>query len=172
METLLIPIEYRADETRESPGRLTGVLMAYGSRARNLPELFEQDSLHWRDDGIVIRELHPQRDAQGRPINSTPPIMRAVPFLEGRELRIDAPLPNTTKGRDVAESMRGPLPLYGGLSVEFAPEKETRQGGIRRISRALLDGAALVLRGEYADSTVEVREGAGLDRRPEATLWL
>ena len=171
METLTIPIEYRDDATRESPGRLTGVLMTYGTPARRLRERFEQDSLHWRDDGIVIRELHPPRDASGRPINTTPPILRTVPFLEGRELKIDAALPNTTKGRDVAEAMRGPLPLYGGVSIEFAAELETRESGIRVIKRALLDGAALVLRGEYADSTVEVREGAGLDRRPEMFLW-
>ena len=60
-----------------------------------------------------------------------PAIMRAMPYLEGRELRISAPLPNNTRGRDVAESMKGPLPLYGGLSVEFRAERQTRQGGIR-----------------------------------------
>ena len=167
METLLIPLEYRADETRESPGMLSGVLMAYGTRGRRLPEMFEQDALHWRDDGIVIRELHPQ---PGQP--TPPPIMRAMPFLDGKELRINAPLPNTTKGRDVAESMKGPLPLYGGLSVEFAAEREARQGGLRIIKRAFLDGAALVLRGEYADSLVEVRAESGLMIPSEATLWL
>ena len=165
METLLIPMEYREDESRLSPGLLTGVLMTYGAKARNLNEIFEQDAFHWREDGIVIRELHPPKDAQGRPIISTPPIMRAMPYLEGRELRINAPLPNTTKGRDVAESMRGPLPLYGGLSVEFAAEQQTRQGGQRRIQRAFLDGAALVLRGEYADAVVEVRGESATRRR-------
>ena len=30
MENLLIPLEYRQDETRESPGLLSGVLMTYG----------------------------------------------------------------------------------------------------------------------------------------------
>ncbi len=169
MEELIIPIEYRADESRETPGRLSGVLMTYGARARNLPEMFEQDALHWRDDGIVIRELHPQRDPSGRPINATPPILRTVPFLEGRELKIDAALPNTTKGRDVAEAMRGPLPLYGGMSIEFAAERQTRRAGLRVIQRALLDGAALVLRGEYADSTVEVREA--IQQRP-GSIWL
>ena len=133
--------------------------MVYETRARDRAEIFEQDAFHWRDDGIVIRELHPPKDAQGRPIISTPPILRTVPFLEGRELRINAPLPNTTRGRDVAESMRGPLPLYGGMSVEFAPELVSSQGGLRRIKRAYLDAAALVLRGSYAESTVEVREG-------------
>ena len=168
-ERLLIPMEYRADDSNASPGLLSGVLMAYGTRGRRGDEMFEQDALHWRPDGIVIRELHPPKDSQGRPIINTPPIMRAMPYVEGRELKISAPLPNTMKGRDIAEVMKGPLPLYGGLSVEFAAEKQVHRGGLRVISRAYLDGAALVLRGEYEDSIVEVR--AELDRRPEMFLW-
>ena len=167
METLYLPMEYRADTSNESPGLLSGVVMTYGTRARDRAEMFEQDAFHWRDDGILIRELHPQR---GGP--QVPPIMRAMPYLEGRELRINAPLPNTTKGRDVAESMKGPLPLYQGLSVEFEPERETRQGGLRMIKRAFLGGAALVLRGAYPESTVEVREESGLFVPRAETLWL
>ena len=169
-ERLTVEVEYRADDSHDSPGLLTATLMAYGQRGRRGDELFEQDALHWRDDGIVIRELHPPKDAQGRPIITTPPIMRAMPFLENRELKISAPLPNTQRGRDVAEAMKGPLPLYGGMSIEFAAEKQVHRGGLRVISKAFLDGAALVLRGEYADSIVEVR--AELDRRPEMYLWL
>ena len=169
-ERLMVPLEYRADDSNDSPGVLTATLMTYGQRGRIRPELFEMDALHWGDDGIVIRELHPPKDAQGRPIITTPPIMRAMPFLENRELKISAPLPNTTKGRDIAEVMKGPLPLYGGMSIEFAAEKEHRRGGLRVISQGFLDGAALVFRGEYADSVVEVR--AELERRPEMFLWL
>ncbi len=166
-EHLLIPLEYRADDSNASPGLLSGVLMTYGTRGRRRAEMFEQDSLYWRDDGIVIRELHPQPNGP-----QVPPIMRAMPYLEGRELRINAPLPNTTRGRDVAEAMKGPLPLYGGLSVEFAPEREARQGGLRLIKRAYLDGAALVLRGEYADSIVEVREELDTLRPWRIFAWL
>ena len=169
-ERLEIPLEYRADDSHDSPGVLRATLMAYGQRGRAGNELFEQDALHWRPDGIVIRELHPPRDAQGRPIISTPPILRTVPFLENRELKISAPLPNTTRGRDIAEVMKGPNPLYGGMSVEFRAEKEYRRGGLRIVTKGFLDGAALVLRGEYADAIVEVR--AELDRRPEMFLWL
>ena len=160
MENLLIPIEYRADESNASPGMLTGVVMVYETRARDRPELFEANALYWDDDGIVIRELHPK---PGEP--EVPAIMRAMPYLEGRELRISAPLPNNTRGRDVAESMKGPLPLYGGLSVEFRAERQTRQGGIRRISKAHLSGAALVLKGAYADALVEVRGESATRRR-------
>ncbi len=167
MDHLLVPIEYRADDSNESPGLLSGTLMAYGTRGRRRAEMFEQNAFHWSADGIVIRELHPNPNGQ-----PTPPILRTVPFLEGRELKISASLPNTTRGRDVAESMKGPLPLYGGLSVEFAAEKQaTNRNGVRVISRAYLDGAALVLRGEYADSLVEVRE-SGLFRPWSVFAWL
>ena len=166
-ERLEIPLEYRADTSNESPGMLSAVVMTYGQRARDRAEMFEQDAFHWRDDGIVIRELHPQPNGP-----AVPPIMRAMPYLEGRELRINAPLPNTSRGRDVAESMKGPLPLYGGMSVEFAPEREARQGGLRIITRAYLDGAALVLRGAYAESTIEVRGESGAILPRAETLWL
>ena len=33
MENLLIPIEYRADDSNASPGMLTGVVMVYETRA-------------------------------------------------------------------------------------------------------------------------------------------
>ena len=40
METLLVPIEIRQDETRQSPGVLTGTLMTYETRARDRAEMF------------------------------------------------------------------------------------------------------------------------------------
>ena len=169
-ERLTVEVEYRADDSNDSPGVLTATLMAYGQRGRRRAEVFEENSLHWPEDGIIIRELHPPKDAQGRPIISTPPILRTVPFVENRELKISAPLPNSTRGRDLAEVMKGPRPLYSGMSIEFEPERESRRGGLRVISRAFLEGAALVFKGEYADSIVEVR--AELERRPEIFLWL
>ena len=162
METLLIPVEYRQDEKRESPGMLAGVLMVYGTQARDRPEMFEMDSFHWDPSGIVIREQH----------NREAPILRAIPYLEGRELRINAPLLNTTRGRDIAEAMKGPNPLFSGLSVEFRAEKESRRNGVRVITSAFLGGAGLVDAPSYRDSVVEVREDRGLRLPTAATLWL
>ena len=102
MENLLIPLEYRQDETRESPGMLSGVLMHYGTKARDRPEMFEMNSLHWDPSGIIIREQH----------NRQAPILRAVPYLEGRELRINSPLLNTTKGQGYFRSDEGSKPAF------------------------------------------------------------
>ena len=162
METLLADIEFRADETRESPGMLSGVLMSYGSRANDRPEMFEDGAFHWRASGIVIREQH----------NRAAPIARAIPYLEGRELRINVPLPCTTRGRDVSESMKGDNPLFSGLSVEFSAERETRKNGLRVITRAFLDGASLVDTPSYLSSTVEVREESGLFVPRSIYKWL
>ena len=161
-EYLVIPFEYRADETRESPGMLAGVLMTYGERANDRPEMFEDGAFYWPDTGIVIREQH----------NRQAPIVRAVPYMEGRELRIDAPLPNTTRGRDAATAMQGEHPLYTGLSVEFKAERETRRGGLRVVQRAFLGGAGLVDSPSYKGSTVEIREESGLSVARRVWTWL
>ena len=162
MEMLYAALEYRADETRESPGMLAGVLMTYGTRANDRPELFEQGAFHWRESGIVIREQH----------NRAAPIVRAMPYLEGRELRVNVPLPNTSRGRDAATAMQGENPLYSGLSVEFNAERESRRNGLRVITRAFLDGASLVDTPAYLDSTVEVREESGLIVPRSIFTWL
>ena len=162
METLFAALEYRADETRESPGMLSGILMAYGTKANDRPEMFEAGAFHWRDSGIVIREQH----------NRAAPIVRAMPYMEGRELRVNVPLPNTGRGRDAATAMQGENPLYSGLSVEFNAERETRRNGLRVITRAFLDGASLVDTPSYPSSTVEVREESGLFVPRSVFTWL
>ena len=124
--------------------------------------MFEMNALHWDPSGILIREQH----------NRQAPIIRAFPYLEGRELRINAPLLNTTRGRDVAEAMKGPNPLFSGLSVEFQAEKESRRNGVRVITSALLGGAGLVDSPSYRDSVVEIREDSGLTLPGALTLWL
>ena len=138
--------------------------MTYGTRANDRPETFEPGSLYWpAESGILIREQH----------NRQAPIVKVVPYVEGREVRINAPLLNNTRGRDIAEAMRGPNPIFTGLSVEFRAERESRRGGLRVISRALLGGAGLVDTPSYLESTVEVREGLVIAGRPDvSTLWL
>ena len=140
-------VELRADDSRQSPGRLVGTLMEYEKRARTRREAFADGALVWPDEGIVLNEQH----------NRQAPILRFVPTVEGREVRIDVALPDTQRGRDAATGMRSTPPLYRGLSVEFQVEDEGFEGGLRIVKRARLTAAALVDDGDYG--SVEVRHG-------------
>ena len=155
MDEIRCSIEIRADETRQSPGRIVGNLLTYGKRARDRAEVFEAGALHWPDGGIILNEQH----------NRQAPIMRFVPELVGDELRIDAALPDTTRGRDAAIMVKNGT--FTGLSIEFRSEAEGRSAGVRAIRRAHLAGAALVDFPSHV-STVEVRATPATRVRP----WL
>ena len=150
-------VEVRADD-RNSPGRLQGVLMRYGERAADRPEVFRDGSLEWEADGIVINRQH----------SRAMPVMRAVPKIEGSEVRIDAPIPDTMAGRDLASEVRAGL--FHGLSVEFEALDEGFAGELREIRKARLLAAAVVDEPSYPAARVEVRERSELESR--ADLWL
>ena len=153
MDEFRCALEFRADETRQSPGRLVGTLLKYGERAGDRGELFEDGALTWPADGVVLNRAH----------SKASPIMRVIPEVRGKELFIDAPFPNTTAGRDAAEEMR--TGLLRGLSVEFRAVKQSYRNGLRIISEALLGGAGLVANPSYQGSTAEVRKREGRARR-------
>ena len=162
MSDLLIEVRYVADDTRESPGRIVGTLLTYGERARDRAERFLADALQWdAEGGILINEQHIRAAS----------IVRAFPYLEGRELKIDAVVPNTQRGRDAITNIREGV--LTGLSVEFERNSVKSQlvGGIREIRAAKLVGAALVDLSSYKNSLVEVRESALMDYR-EVLRWL
>ena len=152
-DELRCTIEYRADETRESPGHLYGVLVRYEQRARTRPEMFRRGSLEWPEDGILLNRQH----------NRGQPIARIVPELVGDELRIDLPLPDTVAGRDAATEVRNGT--LSGLSIEFGALRESRRNGLRVIERGELRGAGLVDSADYG-SRVEVRS------QTRRRLWL
>ena len=157
MTELRCAIELRADDARESPGRIVGTLVTYGERAGDRAELFTPGSLTWPETGVILNEQH----------NRQAPIMRFVPTVEGREVRIDAALPDTQRGRDASTMIRNGT--FTGLSVEFRSRRETRSaGGLREIHAAELGGAGLVDSPSYRGSSVEVRHK---DRR-RRRLWL
>ena len=143
-ETLIAPLEIRQDESRQSPGRIVGTLLTYEERARDRAEVFAAGALAWDEDGIVLNEQH----------NRQSPIMRFVPVVDGNEIRIDAALPDTMRGRDAATSIANGT--MRGLSVEFRSLKEHRASGVRRITSARLGGAGLVDSGSYGNQ-VEIR---------------
>ena len=127
-------IEYRADDSRESPGRIIGTLLVYGERAGDRPEVFAPDSLTFADGGLVLNRQHERRN----------PIMRFTPELRGRELVIDAKLPNTSAGRDAAAEVKSGL--LRGLSIEFVSKREENRGGLRTILSGELRARALSIR--------------------------
>ena len=96
--------------------------------------------------------------------------MRVLPVVEGNEVKIDAALPDTTAGRDAAAEIRSGL--FSGLSVEFKATAQNIVGGVRRITAAVLSGAAIVDSPSYAGASVEVRSKGGGNRPNEGTLWL
>ena len=155
MPEIRCAIEYRADDTRRSPGHLYGVLLTYGERAADRPERFAPGALSWPDDGIVLRRQHAR----------SAPIMRIVPETRGNALVIDAALPDTASGRDAATEVRAGL--FRGLSIEFQADRERRASGVREILAGRLVGAGLVDLPSYSGSRVEVRGRAGRRR-----LWL
>ena len=160
-ESIHCEIELRADDSRASPGRVVGTLLEYGQRARDRAERFLEGSLTWPDGGIVLNIQHDRSQA----------VTRFTPKLEGASLTIDAPLPDSQRGRDVAVGLRpgpdGAAPLYSGLSVEFVSQQEARRAGIRELSKASLIAAALVDSPSYASSSVSLRS-----RQERRRLWL
>ena len=148
MDNLLFyaDIEYAEDATRESPGRISGVLVTYGEQAKDRPDLYEVGSLTWPDGGIVLNEMHDRKQA----------IKRFTPYLDGAELRVDFPLPATQRGRDAATMIKDST--YSGLSIEVARDSivATYRAGVRHISRGQLVAAALVDESAFLGSTVEV----------------
>ena len=153
-------VRYTADETRQTAGRLTGVLMPYETRASDRPEIFATGSLRWPSEGILIREQH-RRDS---------PILRAVPFVRDGAVHIDATIPDTQRGRDAATNIREGV--YTGLSIEFHARDEGRRGDLREVRLADLVGAGLVDDPSYGAATVQVRQRADSDPSEGAYLWL
>ena len=161
MNTLEMEVRFAEDETRQSPGRLTGVLLTYNVKASDRAELFEPDSLSWPSDGILVRRMHER----------SKPIVRATPYVvDGDEVRLDAALPNSTAGRDCAEELRSGI--LRGLSIEFTSVKETRRNGMRVIQKAILGGAGLVDVPAYSSARAELRAKGNDIQRRIARLWL
>ena len=51
-------IEFRADDSRESPGRIGGNASCLRRAAGDRPEVFAPDSLTFADGGLVLNRQH------------------------------------------------------------------------------------------------------------------
>ncbi|MCY4086857.1 MAG: HK97 family phage prohead protease [Actinomycetia bacterium] len=120
--------------------------MDYETRAGDRPERFLRGSLAWPVGGVILNEQH----------NRQAPIMRFTPQQAEGRVRIDAPLPDTQRGRDAATMIRDGT--FTGLSVEFRAVRASSRGGLREVEAAQLVAAALVDIPSYPTSRVEVRD--------------
>ncbi len=163
MDNLLFyaAIQYTADTSRESPGHIRGVLVTYGEKARDRPDVYDADSLSWPERGVVLNEQHDRKQL----------IKRFTPYIDGAELRVDFPLPATQRGRDAATMVRDGT--FTGLSMEVARDSivATYRAGVRHISRGTLMAAALVDEAAFLGSVVDVH-GKRETNRLGALRWL
>ena len=58
LDSLLCEIRYERDESRQSPGRLTGTLLTYEVRAADRPEIFTRGAMVWPEKGITLNLQH------------------------------------------------------------------------------------------------------------------
>ena len=139
-ETLqyVIPVELR--EASDGP-LLRGVVLQEGRAAQGgRAEVFAPLSVVWAGDGIALLAEH--RGAE---------LARAVPTRAADgSLRIE-----TRATPAILEAFA----TRKYFSVEFHAISEVRtKAGVREITRALVDAAAMVSSPEYAQATAEVRE--------------
>ena len=139
METLHCSVEIR--EAKDKDGKtLIGTVLQEGRAAQGgRAESFAPLSVVWPSDGLKILSEH--RGSE---------LARAVPTRDADgSLRIETPATPAI------------LEAYASrkfFSVEFHAISEVRtKGGVREITRALVDAAAMVASPEYTQATAEVR---------------
>ena len=159
MDEIRCAIELRADDSRQSPGRLVGKLIEYERRAVDRPEMFAAGALTWPADGVILNLSHDRKQ----------PVLRFTPELRGNAVMVDVALPDTTRGRDAAVMVRNGT--LRGLSVEFRSHEEGQRDGMRLVRRAALHGAALVDDASYGNG-VEVRDKGASPALPSARTVL
>ena len=136
-------IELRA--ATDSPGRIVGTILQMGRVAGDRREVFTPGSVEWPSNGIRLLAEHRGRQ-----------VMRVQPTVDGSEIRLDSPLPDTALGREVASEIRSGRKR--GLSIEFVSTSEATVAGVREVRAALVDAAAVVASPAYDQARVEVRE--------------
>ena len=147
----LVPIECR-EANYDGPGRIVGTILEVGRIASDRAEVFAPGAAIFPSTGVQLFRGH-----RGEPILTFDPV------VDGSEIRIDAALPDTALGRQVATEVRNGE--RSALSIEFVSLDEARVMGVRELRSALIQGAALVARGSYGQATAEVRERAGRRHR-------
>ena len=143
-----IPIECRADESREGPAESSGRFLKPGAWRPTVKKF-----------SYRARRSSRQRASSCDAGIAAKPVLTFDPIVDGSAIRIDARLPDTQMGRQVAAEVRSGE--RSALSVEFVALDEARVQGVRELRQALIKGAALVPSGSYAQASAEIRQRAG-----------
>ena len=114
--------------------------------------VFANGALSW-DGGLVLNLQH----------DRTKHLARFVPIAESNRLMVDVRLPDTVAARDAVTLVRAGV--LTGLSAEVEPLEEEHMGGLRRVTKGRLIGAALVDGASFKSSTVSVHARQGRGRR-------
>ena len=120
-----VPIECRAADY-DGPGRITGVILETGRVASDRAELFTANAPIFPSAGIELSRGHKGES-----------IMTFDPIVDGSTIRIDAPLPDSELGRQVAREVRSGA--RAALSVSSLSRlDEARVMGVRELRSALI----------------------------------
>ena len=149
-------VEYRYCEMRlEGERTLVGTAMSYGDVA-TMPwgekERFEPGAFGDLGNRDII--LNVQHD-RGRPIARTGGGGLKVSD-NGTRLEIRAELPETREADDTLQLVQNRV--LRGLSIEFNPRSDKLENDVRVITRADLNGIAVVDKPAYKQSRVDARE--------------
>ena len=144
-------IERRAAlaEIRVEGRTVSGVVMRYGEVSPSHKERFEAGSLRMADAVPLNLGHDRERAVAWHPGGGLELVDR------GEALEMSAEVPPIPAGDRALQEIRSGQ--VRGLSVEFQAVKESRVGGVRVISEALLTGIGLVSKPSYQGSQVEAR---------------
>ena len=147
-----VEVEQRGD----GAGRIRGTILPIGRVAGDRREVFAPGSVTWPSNGVRLLAEHRGRQ-----------VMRFTPIERAGDLQIDEQLPDTDLGREVAADIRSGK--RGGLSVEFNSIREKLTQGVREITAAIVDAAAIVGAPAYDQARAEVR---GRQHHRRVLTWL
>ena len=142
---LEIRCELALEEREGGSGRIRGTILPIGRIAGDRREVFTPGSVSWPAAGVRLLAEHRGRQ-----------VMRFTPIERAGNLEIDEQLPDSDLGREVAGEIRSGK--RSGLSVEFHATEDRMVQGVREISGALVNGAAVTASPAYRQARAEVRE--------------
>lgn len=147
----------RLNSDGDGPRRLVATLLRFGTIGANRNETFAAGALQWPANGIAIDIEHLSERERGARV---PPVLRAIPFEADGELRIDAPIPDSTAGRDLIAMLSAEPPVLDSMSIVYRPLREHYEGAVLHVDSGLLDSAGVVGRPAFPGTSARVNAAA------------